>query len=172
MHADEWPPADGKRFVHSEQFGSLLLEIVWEFEEKYPHLDFTDATAMVFAWFDRKLAQNRRFINRDRFPTPSSFRAYVKQSVWNAGRLSERQRDRHEALEEHPGEESIAIESLTPEERASLMERADDLPFPQKEVFERIFFYEETAAYVASVLDRTEEEIHEIYDEALDSLMS
>ncbi len=171
MTASVWPPPDGKAFVHSERFGDLLLQIVRELETKYPHIDFTDATAIVFAWFDGKLAKNRRFINPDRFPTPSSFRAYVKQSVWNAGRLSERQRSRQPEVEELPVDDSIAIETLTAEERASLMEKADTLPFPEKDVFERIFFDEEDVAMVASVLGKTEAEIHRIYDAAIDHML-
>lgn len=171
MSVESWPPQDGKQFVHSDGFGALLLDVVSNLSDKYPKIDFTDATAIVFAWFDGKLAKNRRFINSRRFPTLSAFRAYVKQSVWNAGRLTERQRSRRSSVEAVSVDDSIAVVSLTAEERTALLDQADRLPYPHKDVFERAFFNEEDLSFIASVLGKSEDEIHQLYEEAIDMLM-
>ena len=73
-----WPPDDGRRLIRSEYFGELLVGLVGQLSVRYPHMDFTDAVAQVFAWLDAKLARDpdgvTGYINRNvpmkRFGTP------------------------------------------------------------------------------------------------------
>src|SRR5437867_3454888 len=90
----DWPPQDGKEYIRSEVFGTILIDLVKRFGARYPEVDFSDALAEVFVWFDTKLSENRRFINSRRFPTASAFHAYLRQAIWNAARLTARKRRR------------------------------------------------------------------------------
>jgi RNA polymerase sigma factor (sigma-70 family) len=168
---DPWPPIDGVKFIRSEAFGELLIELSKQFGRRYPGMDFSDAISHVFAWFDRKLSKNRRFINSRRFPTYNAFRAYLKQSLWNAGLLAQRQRQRREEIEALPFDSKAVVAKIeNPQELDRLLDLVENLSEPHKTVFERYFFDEEDPSHLASILDKTEEEIHRIYEEAVDML--
>lgn len=171
MDQGDWPPPNARAFVRSEDFGRLVLETVGALAGRYPQMDFSDAAAHIFAWFDGKTSKNRRFINSRRFPTLSSFKAYVRQSAFNAGRLAARQRQQRARIESLPPDEPIAAGQLSAEQRALLQDQADKLPEPHKSVFERKFFDEEDCAMIASILGKTEREIHRLYEEAIDLLI-
>lgn len=166
-----WPPSDGKKFIRSDAFGELLILLVNQLTKRYPKMDFTDAVAQVFAWFDRKLSRNRRFINRRRFPSVNGFMAYLKQSLWNAARLSERERRRREYIEALVVEQQIVPQKASAEDIATLAEMVETLPEPNKTVFHRVFFDEEDLSMIASALDLTEQIVFKLYEDALDMLV-
>lgn len=168
--AGEWPPEDGREFIRSDAFGELLVSVTIRLATHYPKMDFSDAVAMVFVWFDGKLSENRRFINSRRFPTYSAFNAYLRQAVWNAARLTMRQRRQLEAIESGPIDEAIPSTELGPEERVRLIEMVDGLTEPHKTVFYRYFFEEEDLAMIASILNLPEGKVHQVYEEAVDIL--
>jgi hypothetical protein len=163
-----WPP-DGPSYIRTEEFGQLLISIALDLQSRYSTMDFADAVALVFTWFDQKLENNRDFISRTRFPTPSAFRAYLRQAMWNAARVAERERKRHERL--------IALridrateEPPTAEEVAILHEYVGRLPERHKAVFEGIFMNETEPHILAGLLGLSEDEIENVYEEAIDML--
>ena len=165
-----WPPEEGKGFIQSEEFGRILVALTEQLSSRYPQMDFGDAVAQVFVWFDQKLSSNRRFINSRRFPTRSAFRAYLRQAVWNAARVAARKRRRREEIEALSVDLPIIAGGLGTEERAQLLEMLDGLPEPHKTVFDKFFFDEEDVAMIASILNLCEEDIERLYEEALDML--
>jgi len=166
-----WPPPKGKEFIRSDEFGALLVTLVCRLAANYPEMDFTDAAASVFAWFDKKLSRNRRFINRRRFPTFASFAAYLRQAVWNAARLTERERRRYEHIEAFFVEgHSIIDREIDPERMAEMHEAIDSLPEPHRTVFDRYFFDEEDLSAIANIYNLSEEQAQELYAEAVDML--
>jgi hypothetical protein len=165
-----WPPQDGKEFIRSNEFGKILISLVRQFTYRYPQMDFTDAVAHVFTWFDKKLSINRRFINSRRFPTVAAFRAYVRQSIWNAALITQRERQRHKQIEAPSGRQALIVRVIDPEERAMALEAVESLPEPHKTVFNSFFFDEQDLCMLASIIDRTEAEIHQLYVEAVDML--
>lgn len=166
-----WPPSNGANFIRSESFGQLLVELSCQYADRYPTMDFTDAVSHVFAWFDGKLAKNRRFINSRRFPTFSAFKSYVRQSLWNAALLAQRKRQRREEIEALPVDANAVRATLeSPQELDRLLDLVEALPEPHKTVFERYFLDEEDPSYLASILGKTEDEIHRLYEEAVDML--
>jgi len=166
-----WPPQDGKKFIRSDEFGRILISLVRQFIYRYPQMDFTDAVAHVFTWFDKKLSLNRRFINARRFPTATAFTAYLKQSIWNAALLTQRERSRSRHIEAPSGQQLPVVRIIDPEERANVLEAVEALPEPHKTVFHYYFFDEGDLRMLASVIDRTEAEIYRLYEEAIDMLM-
>jgi hypothetical protein len=168
---EEWPPTGGKDFIRSDEFGRMLLKVVSDLSARYPQIDFTDAVAHVFAWFDRKLSKNRRYINSRRFANKSSFLAYLRQSVWNAGRIAARQRQRSQQVEALPADRPIVADKISQEELDTLLSKVESLPEPHKSVFERRFFEEDSSQWIASCTGRTEEEVESLYTEAIDLLI-
>lgn len=166
----DWPPSDGKQFIRSDAFGEMLISLVCQLALRYPRMDFTDAVAQVFAWFDRKLSRNRSFINKRRFPSVNAFIAYLTQSLFNAARLTERERRIHEHIELLAVERQIVPQKATPEDLAILDEIVEALPEPHKTVFRRLFFDEEDMSMTASILNMTEAMIIRLYEEAIDML--
>lgn len=166
-----WPPQDGKKFIRSDQFGRILISLVRQFTNRYPKMDFSDAVAHVFTWFDRKLSLNRRFINSRRFPSVAAFIAYLKQSIWNAALITQRERQRYKRIKAPTGLQTPIVRVIDPEERAMVLEAVESLPEPQKTVFHSYFFDEEDLCMLASITGRTEEENHQLYEKAIDMLM-
>ena len=162
-----WPPPDGRRYVKSEAFGNLLLQEIEPLIRRNRDLDFTDGAAQIFTWLDAKLRKNRRFLNKARFPSEGAFRAYIRQAVWNAARLAQRRRKLGQPL-------SAAAEptdlSLDPLELAALQESLDALQEPHKTVLEKLYFGREDVQMVASILDRTAQQVEQLFREALDLL--
>lgn len=167
---NSWPPVDGREYIRSEDFARLLVSLARRLATRYPGMDFTDAVAQVFTWFDGKVAANPSFINRRRFRTERALLAYLRQSLWNAARLAERRRKRRQRIEALPVEQPIVDWALTPEQLTHLRESVDSLPEPHKTVLWRLFFEEDDLGMIASVLDRTEEEVVRLYEEAIDYL--
>ena len=172
MKPNGWPPKDGKRFIREEHFGQLLLDIVDRLSHQYPLMDFTDAVAHVFSWFDRKLVAEPTFINVGRFPSLSAFKAYLRQAVWNAGRLAERQRDRRERVGPLPVDKAIVTSDSRPEDMAALREAVDALDEPHRTVFSEFFFHERELADIANIYGGrfNVDELTAIYKEAIDLL--
>ena len=102
-----WPPADGKKFIRSVEFGNIVLDWCEKMTLRFPAMDFTDAASHVFYWFDTKLKKNRRFINGRRFKSRRMFVSYVRQCVWNASLQAQRQRQRFNKIEPIPSNERI-----------------------------------------------------------------
>lgn len=167
----DWPPMDGRKFICSDAFGAMLISLVRQLALRYPRMDFTDAVAQVFAWFDKKVSCNRRFINKRRFPSVNAFKAYLKQSLWNAARLTERERRRREYIEALAVERQIVPQKANPVEIAILAEMVEALPEPHKTVFHRFFFDEDELFMIASILDLTEPMAVQLYVEAVDMLV-
>ena len=138
--AEAWPPPNGTRFIRGEAFGRLLLGVVAELAAKYPANDFTDGAAQVFAWFDGKLKQNRRFINGRRFPTEAAFRAYLRQAVWNAARMAERRRRKGKEVQALPAGRSLVSSAPGPEQLAALHESVQALEPRYRDILELLFF--------------------------------
>ena len=165
-----WPPENGRDFVRSDDFGRMIVALTRDLAARYPTMDFTDAVAHVFMWFDGKLSMNRRFINPRRFPTQQSFQAYLRQAVWNAARLAERTRKRRQDIEALPINRPIVSAPMGPESRVQLLEMVEGLSEPHKTVFYKLFFDEEDVAMIASILGFTEEHVHRLFEEAVDML--
>lgn len=166
-----WPPNNGAKFIRSESFGQLLVELSCQYADRYPSMDFSDAVSHVFAWFDGKLAKNRRFINSRRFPTLSAFKSYLRQSLWTAALLAQRKRQRREEIEALPVDANAVLAKLeSSQELDCLLDLVEALPEPHKTVFERFFFDEEDPSHLTSVLGKTDDEIHRLYEEAVDML--
>jgi hypothetical protein len=163
-----WPPKDGKAFIRSDVFGRMLLESVYTLAMRHVGLDFSDAVAQVFIWFDQKLSRNRRFINERRFPTSDSFKAYLRQAVYNAGLLAERKRLREGIVEELSDRLPIASTAMGPDQRVELLDAIDSLPEPHKTVFYRLAVEHEDTSMVASIEGLPEDRIVQLFEEALD----
>ena len=165
-----WPPAHGPRFIRGDAFGHMLLEVVEQLVRKYPGRDFTDGAAQVFAWFDAKLKQNRRFINGQRFPTESAFRAYLRQAVWNTSRQAERRRRKGGTVQALPSDQKLASSAPGPQQLAALRESVAALAEPFKGVLEWFFFEGKELDWIANSLHKTRRQIAQLYDEAIDRL--
>jgi hypothetical protein len=165
-----WPPTNGLRFIRGEAFGRLLLEVAEQLVRRYPNRDFTDGVAQVFAWFDGKLKQNRRFINGRRFPNEGAFRAYLRQAVWNAARAAERGRRKGRVVRAMAADENLVSTAPGPQQMAMLRESVTALSEPYKSVLEQIFYEESDLAHVAELLGRTRRQAEQLYDEAIDRL--
>lgn len=168
--SEPWPPPNGIDFVRSNAFGRLLVDIVSDHTRRYPRLDFSDAVAVVFDWFDRKLKQNRRFINARRFPSLRSFQAYLRQAVWNAALQAEKKRQRREQVVPLPIDRFSSPGRVDPAKLDKILESVDALPEPHKTVFHRFFLDEDDPALIAGSLGLSEEEFWAAYEEAIDML--
>ena len=43
LYDQPWPPGNGRGYIESEAFGSMLVELVERFIERYSHMDFSSA---------------------------------------------------------------------------------------------------------------------------------
>ncbi len=171
MTENQWPPKDGRSYVHSEDFGELVVHELNRLLETHPRLDLADAAAIVFQWFNSKLNANRNFISRRKFPSMSSFRAYVRQMLYNAGMYAIRLRSKDRDLSEVPESEAI-VDSPTAslQRKEELLTLVEKLEEPHKTIFSRFFFDEEDLYLIATAMDITEENAHAIYEEAVDRI--
>jgi DNA-directed RNA polymerase specialized sigma24 family protein len=133
-------------------------------------MDFSDAVSHVFAWFDGKLAKNRRFINSRRYPTFGAFKAYLRQSLWNAAILAQRKRRRREEIETPSIDPNALAKMDSQMEIDILLDLVNDLPEPHKTVLERIFFDEGDPNNIAGALDMSIDDLYRYYEEAIDML--
>lgn len=165
-----WPPPDGREYVQSEEFGSSLLNIAERLTESYRHMDFTDAVSQLFTWFEARLNQEPDFINERRFPTVGSFTAYLRQAMWNAGRLAERKRATRHRIEALSAARPIVSREMGPDMRDQLLDAIERLPEPMKTIFTKAVFEEEDMQTIASIYDLSLEEVMELYIQALDEI--
>jgi DNA-directed RNA polymerase specialized sigma24 family protein len=134
-------------------------------------MDFVDAVALAFAWFTRKLNRNAHFINRKRFLTEGKFRAYVRQSLFNAARMAMRSRKGGKPLSDVPVELQMADKPmLSVEEGEKLLQLVESLEEPKKTVFRRVFFEEAELHLVGGCLGLDEIEVSHLYQLAIDDL--
>jgi DNA-directed RNA polymerase specialized sigma24 family protein len=157
-------------YARSPEFGEALLDLANQLAARYPYMDFSDAVAHVFTWLDGRLEREPGFVSAKRFPTLSAFRAYLRQAVWNAARLAERKRQRHEPIEALPADRPIARQELGPEERSSLLGLVGTLQEPHKSIFVRYFLEEEELSSLAAAYGCTEGEVRCLYEEAVDRI--
>lgn len=179
-----WPPADSAAFIRTDVFANLMISIITDLAEKYPHMDFADAAASLFTWLDRKVATEPGFISIERFPRPSAFRAYLRAGAWNVARLTARQRKREAQISElGPNFEPVSREA-GPEIIAMIQECKDKLPVRQRRIYE-LFVQEEIPEafhcnrlpYVTSIIQGEQEELTERdvlkhYDEACTAIIA
>src|SRR5262249_11024633 len=140
---------------------------------RYPELDFTDAVAQVYSWFDRTLRRNRRFINAQRFPTEAKFRAYLRQALLNAARMSLRQRRRHQEVQLFTDEQmEVAIPGSEAEiqELVDLRTAVNQLAEPHRTILRRIASESEDMAVLADDFHLTVKDVVRLYEEALDQI--
>jgi hypothetical protein len=165
-----WPPSDGRGFVRSEEFGLPLLEIAEILAERYRQMDFTDGVAQIFTWFESRLKREPDFFNERRFPTITSFKAYLRQALWNAARLAERKRANRQRIEALSAARPITSRDLQLNERDQLLDLVQQLSEPHKTIFTRYFFDEEEPQTIASSYGYTEKDVLRIYIEAVDQI--
>lgn len=168
---ESWPPDKGGEFIRSETFAQLLVELSYQYTDRYPSMDFSDAVSQVFAWFDGKLAKNRRFINSRRFPTFGAFKSYLRQSLWNAAILAQRKRQRRGEIEALSIDPNALAKMDSQMELDILLDLVKDLPEPHKTVLERIFFDEGDPNNIACALDMSIDDLFRYYEEAIDMLV-
>ena len=168
---DEWPPANGRLFVHSDEFGRIVVDEAKRLAKAYPTLDLADAVATTFQWFNAKLNANGHFINRRRFPTQSKFKAYIRQTLYNAGRRAYRLRKSGKEISALPADRPVVDSPLNSADRKErLHQLVEQLVEPHKTIFNRYFFDEDPLHLIAGALDMDEEGAQKIYEEAVDQL--
>lgn len=94
-----WPPGNLHHYIHEDAFADSLLAIARQMQRRYPRLDFIAAVGLVWDWLDRKAKDDPDFLLSRSTPikTRSSFRAYLRQALWNAAANERRQRRRRNA---------------------------------------------------------------------------
>ena len=98
--------------------------------------------------------------------------AYVRQAVWNAARLTERQRQRYEKrIEPLDLDREVPSGGFSPESRAALAEEIENLPDLQPTILDRLVNSDATVESLASELGVSEESIVQIINEAADALI-
>lgn len=166
---DDWPPDDGRQFIKGDAFALMLLDLAQQYSRRIPHMDFSDAVAHAFLWFDQRLDKEPDFISAQRFATRGAFRRYVGQIILNSGRLAQRQMSRAQRLDEV---EFLARPAggLSPEERATVHEAVEKLEEPYRSIIERYFLGDEDLAMVVSALGYPAADAQALFIEALDRL--
>ncbi len=171
MNEPQWPPKNGREYIHSEEFGNLVVSEARKVGEAHPTLDLADSVATTFQWFNTTLNANRNFISKKRFPTVGSFRAYIRQMVYNAGMRAFRIRKKRQDLSSVP-ESDMVIDSpsASAERKEELLNFVERLEEPHKTVFTRYFFDEDQFYLIAVSTNCTEDEAQKIYEEAVDQI--
>jgi hypothetical protein len=171
LPGESWPPIDGQRFIRSDDFGGRLLALAQRLARHFPDGDFAYGAAQVFAWFDRTLKRNRRFINARRFRTRARFDAYVHAMLKNAARLAHRREEHAPYLEEMPAAPPIAAGGPPPEVAADLRERIAALPpLPRRVLWLLLFEEESDVVSVARELGIPVRRVRRLFEKALDLL--
>ena len=170
----EWPPYRADEYFRSERFGEVTISIVRMLTQKYPAIDFSDAVATTFVWFERTGNENPDFLRSGRFPTEAAFRAYVRQALWNAARAAARSRaSRKELVDPGDGSHLVSPE-VSPAWLAAFHECRDRLPPGLQRILE--FMHDENDPpnglsrdeWAASVLGCTSDEVDRGYMRACD----
>ena len=85
--------------------------------------------------------------------------------------MAQRKRQRREEIEALPVDTNAVLAATeSPRDLDRLLDLVEGLPEPHKTVFERYFFNEEDPDVIASILGLTEDEVHRLYEEAVDML--
>jgi hypothetical protein len=135
-------------------------------------MDFTDAVATAFVWFERRGEADNAFLRSGRFPTISAFRAYVRQALWNAARAAERNRKARKELSPPADESEFVSPGISPVWLAAFHECRDRLPEPYRRVFELMQDDDDPPGgltrdtWAASVLGADADWIDHVYGEA------
>ncbi|MCZ6835796.1 MAG: hypothetical protein O7G85_08485 [Planctomycetota bacterium] len=158
-------------YIQSDDFGNLILELSAYLTRSYPSIDFTNAVARVFVWFDAKLRAEPGFISQMRFPTPSAFRAYVRQSIWNDGRRTERDERARPSHQRLDAAREATSRDPEPSSVAMAREQLRRLPLPHLMIVERIVFEDSDPAELAEELALTREEVTSLLEEGLELMI-
>ena len=167
---DVWPPSDAAAFIRSEAFGQLVLDVAAALARRYRRMDFTNAAARVFVWFDRKVAEDPQFLSAKRFPRPSALRAYLRQALWNDARRTERDEHRQRALAHVSFDESPDEWGVSPEDAVMLQELLDRLPSLHRRIVRALVFGEQTVAKLSVALGVSKRRVAALFREAIDRL--
>ena len=171
MSEAQWPPKDGRSYIHSEDFGKLVVDEAVRLGCIYQNLDLADSVATTFQWLNSKLNENRNFISRKRFPSRSAFRAYIRQMIYNSGVRAYRFREKHLDLTAVPPDDSVIDSpSASLQQKEELLKLVNQLEEPHKTVITRYFFDEDPLHLIATCLDLDENQTQEIYEEAVDEV--
>lgn len=169
---DDWPPERADEYFQNDTFGNLMLEIVQHLTEKYRHIDFTDAVATAFVWFERRGREDPDFLRAGKFPTIGAFRAYVRQSLWNSARAAERNRRAHKELNPPDDGAELVSAEVSPLWLAAFHECCDHLPEPFRSVFDLMQDEDDPPGglsrdkWAAAVLDMNVDQFDHAYGEA------
>ena len=166
----DWPPKDGASFVRSGDFGSLVVKIAKSLTEQYRSMDFTNAVARLFVWFDDKLKIEGDFINASRFPSLSSFRAYIRKAIWNDARRTARSEANRHVAERRHGTRSPTKETKSAENAGMLSELIDQLPEPHCSITRGLLLAADDVASLAQTLGISESDVQQLYEESIDML--
>ena len=165
---DTWPPPDGDAFIRSERFGALIVDLAAELMVRNPSMDFTNAVARVFVWFDERAAEEPGFLAR-RFDGIRALRAYVRRALLNDARRTERQK----RLEEPLGTSEPAQEGREPMgavDLRHLREAMATLPMEQQRVLMAIVVENRRVKDVAEMLGLHRKKVSRLFAEALDAV--
>lgn len=162
-----WPPEAG--FLASDLFGRTLISLAECMAREYPGLDFSDAVALVFDWFDRKAVGEPDFLDHPRFEDALKFIAYLQRSLLNAARQAYRKRRRDERIRAQAVDESPANWQPS-SDFIRLWDYLDRLPWLHREVLEDLLFHGRSLEDVAAARPQTRREIDVIFREAVDRI--
>jgi hypothetical protein len=169
---ENWPPARADEYFRGEAFGRLMLEVVQFLTKRYSRIDFTDAVATAFVWFARRGEQDSGFLRSGKFPNPNAFRAYVRQSLWNAARAAARNRLARQKLQSPVQGTELVSPDLSPLWLAAFHECRDRLPDPFRRVFDLMQDEDDPPGglsrdqWAATILDWDAERVDRAYKEA------
>lgn len=129
---ESWPPISDEDFIRGEEFGTLLIEAGELLTSKYAVMDFTDAVARTFVWFDLQVKKDPEFLRR-RFKNKSECKAYVGACLFNYARQARRQetlsrrRLEYNVLESAEKDESFADRQMLWDAIYTLSERMREI---------------------------------------------
>jgi hypothetical protein len=172
--AGNWPPADPLAYLCSAEFHTQWEDLALRFTRENPSRDYIDASAFLITWLEEQLSADPGFFRFKQFTTPFAFRAWLEEALWDAADKAAAARARDEFLTAPPSDLDLNSRELTPEELADLpdlRELLEALPFPQKEVFFRHFFYREPLAAIGAEFGWTPKDVESYYIEAVDLLI-
>jgi len=164
---ESWPPPDSLGYLHGESFGRLMLDLARQLMGKYRSMDFTDAVGQVYAWLEGKVAEEPDFVTSGKFKSQRAFLGYVKQAMWNAGRLAARKRKRHETLGLLPIEEPVDKRDASAEAAVEFVEQIDQLPELERKVLYHYLLKEKSLDEVARIIGRSLKATVALYERAI-----
>jgi hypothetical protein len=168
---EKWPPTDSSEYIHGESFGRLMLDVAKQLMGRYRSMDFTDAVAQVYAWLDGRVEREPDFVSGGRFKSQAAFVAYVKQAMWNAGRLAARKRKRQESLGILSIEDAMDPLDVNAEAAGAMVDQLDQLPELQHKVLYHYLLKEKTVEQVAATLGLSLKMTVALYEKALSAVI-